>query len=113
MIQQFKVRITEAAWADVRDIRDWIRDDRGPEAADNFVDSMLARVETLERFPLRGAVPPELQALGIAEFRQQIVGIYRILYRIDEDRVSIVLIADGRRDLERLFERRLLRRDGE
>ena len=62
----------------------------------------------LERFPHRGAIPAELERLGIGDFRQTLLAPYRIVYRVVADSVYIMLIADGRRDLQALLERRLL-----
>jgi toxin ParE1/3/4 len=33
---------------------------------------------------------------------------YRIIYRVMEDKAYVLLIADGRRDMQRLLQRRLL-----
>ena len=67
------------------------------------------RIERLETFPLRGAMLPELEPLGMREFRQIIAAPYRIVYRLFDRRVVIVLIAHGRRDFTQLLEERLLR----
>ncbi len=95
---------------DLDEIHRWILRDSGVAAGDAFLDRMLARVETLGQFPDRGAVPPELAALGIAEFRQLSDPPWRILYRVVDDRVFVMLIADARRDFRGLLERRLLAR---
>jgi toxin ParE1/3/4 len=62
----------------------------------------------LERYPLRGNIPKELDTLGIREFRQVLMRPYRLIYRVMEDKVFIMIIADGRRDMQTLLERRLL-----
>ena len=46
--------------------------------------------------------------LGIRRYRQVFFKPYRVAYRVDRDQVAVLLIADGRRDLKTLFERRLL-----
>jgi toxin ParE1/3/4 len=65
--------------------------------------------ESLSRFPDRGSYPKELVALGIKEYRQTFFKPYRVIYRVVGSEVIIHLIADGRRDLQSLLARRLLR----
>jgi len=48
--------------------------------------------------------------LGIREYRQTIFKPYRMIYRIIGKTVYIYLIADGRRNMQALLERRLLGR---
>ena len=52
--------------------------------------------------------PPELTALGIRVYRQVFFEPYRIIYRTDGPTVHVMLVADGRRDMQALLERRLL-----
>ena len=72
----------------------------------------MARIETalagLSESPERGAYPKELLALGIREYREIFFKPYRIIYRIVEKNVYILLIVDGRRDMQTLLQRRLL-----
>ncbi|MCZ6629180.1 MAG: type II toxin-antitoxin system RelE/ParE family toxin, partial [SAR324 cluster bacterium] len=56
----------------------------------------------------RGAHPRELLSLGIREYREVFFKPYRILYQVAETRVMVMLIADGRRDMQTLLQRRLL-----
>lgn len=62
----------------------------------------------LSQFPERGSHPKELLALGIREYREILFKPYRIIYRIMDKNVYILLIADGRRDMQTLLQRRLL-----
>jgi toxin ParE1/3/4 len=70
---------------------------------------LLDTIGTLERFPMRGNVPGELEALGVADYRQILLAPYRLIYRVIDATVFIVVIADGRRDMQTLLEQRLLR----
>ena len=58
--------------------------------------------------PERGAYPKELVLLGIREYREVFFKPYRIIYRILDKNVYVLLIVDGRRDLQLLLQRRLL-----
>jgi toxin ParE1/3/4 len=108
MSGRYAVFLTAGAEADLAEIHGWIAANRGGDQAEMFLDRMLARVESLERFPERGPIPAELDALGIREFRQLLETPYRLIYRIFGDHVFVLLIADGRRDFRSLLERRLL-----
>ncbi|OAN62179.1 type II toxin-antitoxin system RelE/ParE family toxin [Sphingomonas sp. TDK1] len=108
MSARYTVYLTAGAENDLAEIHGWIAANRSPEQADKFLDSMLAKVDSLEAFPDRGSVPFELDALGISEFRQLVAPPYRLIYRVIVDHVIILLIADGRRDFQALLERRLL-----
>jgi plasmid stabilization system protein ParE len=82
----------------------------GADGADALLESLVASMESLTDFPLRGPIPPELEAIGIADWRQLSVAPYRIIYTVAADQVTIAIIADGRRDFASLLERRLLQR---
>jgi toxin ParE1/3/4 len=46
--------------------------------------------------------------LGIREFREVFFKPYRIIYSIRDSNVYILIIVDGRRDLQALLQRRVL-----
>jgi toxin ParE1/3/4 len=109
-MSRFSVFLTADAERDLADIHRWIETNRSRGQAEEFLDRMLERIDSLERFPARGPVPGELAALGIREFRQLLVQPYRMIYRISDQQVFVYLISDGRRDFQTLLERRLLNR---
>ena len=104
----FDVRLTRGSEIDLEALYGYLKDNRSAEQADTLLDSLLAAIETLETFPLRGSVPKELDALGIREVRQILVEPYRLIYRLSGKTVFVMVIADGRRDMQALLERRLL-----
>ncbi|WP_334185861.1 type II toxin-antitoxin system RelE/ParE family toxin [Novosphingobium sp.] len=106
----YAVELTQGAEDDLEEIHGYIAKVRGAEDADALIDLFLATLETLETFPERGGVPKELEGLGLREFRQVLLRQYRLIYRVFGDRALILLIADGRRDMRELLERRLLGR---
>lgn len=110
MTEAYRVAIGAGAERDLADIHRWIADDRGHDAAERFLDDMIDRIDALERFPLRGPVPREIAGLGMDMFRQSTTGPYRLIYRVDPDLVTILMIADGRGDLQSLLAARLLAR---
>lgn len=108
---RFEVELTHGAEHDLEAIFDYLAENRSVDQASELLDAFLAKIRTLERFPLRGSIPKELETLGIGEFRQLLMRPYRLIYRVAKDKVFIMVIADGRRDMQALLERRLLRRD--
>ena len=104
----YKIVITLTAERDLTDIHTYIAEADGVVRANAVLDRVVEAVSALERFPERGAHPPELLDLGIREYRQVVTFPYRIVYRVLGDRIFIDLIADGRRDMRALFTRHLL-----
>lgn len=86
---------TEPAIQDLQDLRDYIANDSDIHAA-SFVSSILVRVEQLEKFPLMGRMVPEAQTANIREI---IYRTYRIIYRVTEQRLDVLAVIHGSRDL--------------
>lgn len=106
----FDVRLTRGAEDDLEKLYDYLADRGSLATADALLDAILEKVEALERFPHRGSIPQELSQLGIRTFRQVVLPPYRIIYRVIGQEVFVLVIADGRRDMQALLERRLLGR---
>jgi toxin ParE1/3/4 len=104
----FTVEITEAAESDLQEIVEDVWERTGARTADRLLDDLLECVSKLESFPERGSFPSELAQLGIKDFRQLIFQSYRLIYRVIGRTVFVMVIADGRRDMQRVLERRLL-----
>jgi toxin ParE1/3/4 len=107
---RFGVELTQGAEDDLESIFDYLAENHSVEQATELLDSVLSKIQTLERYPQRGSIPKELETLGIREFRQVLMRPYRLIYRVMEDKVFIMIIADGRRDMQTLLEQRLLGR---
>jgi toxin ParE1/3/4 len=104
----FEVRITKGAENDLEALHHYLAVNRSAEAAGTLLDALLDKIITLEQFPLRGPICPELDRLGITEFRQIYHELYRLIYRVNDKIVYIMIIADSRRDMKALLERRIL-----
>jgi len=105
---RYEVRLTAGAERDMESIYDYIAEFDSSASANHVLDKLLKTSEILATLPERGAYPRELLALGIREYRQVFFKPYRLIYRIIGPQVFIVLIADGRRDMQALLARRLL-----
>lgn len=105
---RFAVELTQGAEDDLEAIYDYLAENASEEVAVELLDAFLEKIQTLEQFPLRGGIPNELQSLGIRDFRQVLMSPYRLIYRVAKGTVFIMVLADGRRDMQALLERRLL-----
>lgn len=106
---RYEVLVTESAEHDLEEIYDHIAEFDSPGKADYVLSRLLETADRLAAYPDRGPHPKELQALGIREYRQTFFKPYRLIYRVTGKQVVIYLIADGRRDMQSLLSRRLLR----
>jgi len=104
----FEVFLTADAVRDIEEIYQYIARHDAPGKAQNVLTKIEKTFESLSKSPERGVYPKELLSLGIREYREIFFKPYRLLYQIIESRVYILLIADGRRDMQSLLERRLL-----
>ena len=104
----FLVQMTGGALRDLEEICDYIdrQDSRG--RADHVLEQIEKAFGSLSEYPQRGNYPKELSDIGIREYREVFVKPYRIIYRMIESNVYAMVIADGRRYMRALLERRLL-----
>ncbi|MCL2304062.1 MAG: type II toxin-antitoxin system RelE/ParE family toxin [Planctomycetaceae bacterium] len=103
------VFLTQDAMDDLEAIYDHIFHHDSPRRADYVVGKIEKTFEKLTLFPERGAYPFELLEVGVKEYREVFFKPYRIIYRIQCNKVYIMMISDGRRDLQTLLLRRLLK----
>jgi toxin ParE1/3/4 len=105
---RYEVMLTEHALHDLEELYDHIAAHDQPANAEHVLDSLEAVIDSLSAHPERGAFPRELLNLGIREYRQVFFKPYRVIYRVIGKMVYIMLIADGRRDMETLLSKRML-----
>ena len=104
----YQVFLTNDAACDLEELYDYIEADDTLEKADYVVDKIEEAFSSLSENPERGAYPKELLAVGLREYREVYFKPYRIIYRIIAQHVYVMVIADGRRDMQILLQRRLL-----
>lgn len=103
----FEVLWSEVAVQDLERIVDFIEPE-APIAAQQVFDQVAERSRALETLPFRGRVVPELARYEVTAYRELIIPPYRLMYRIDGDRVLVVAVFDSRRDLEEILLSRFL-----
>jgi toxin ParE1/3/4 len=104
----FEVFLTADAVRDIEELYQYIARHDAPGKAQNVLTKIEKTFNSLSETAERGVHPKELLALGIREYREVFFKPYRLIYRIIGDRVYILLIVDGRRDMQSLLQRRLL-----
>jgi toxin ParE1/3/4 len=102
------VLLTDDAARDLDKIYDYIALHDVPQKADYVLEQIERAFSRLSESPNRGTHPKELLSLGIREYREVFFKPYRIIYRIMSNNVYVLLIVDGRRDMQSLLQRRLL-----
>ncbi|HUW62294.1 MAG TPA: type II toxin-antitoxin system RelE/ParE family toxin [Candidatus Bathyarchaeia archaeon] len=102
------VFLTDGAARDLEEVYDYVAQNDAPDKANRLLDQIEKVFTSLSESPQRGAYPKELLALGIREYREVFFKPYRIIYRVLDKAVYILLIVNGRRDMQALLQRRLL-----
>lgn len=103
----YQVLLTDDAAYDLEALYDYIETHDAQEKADYVLDKVEEIFLSLADNPERGTYPNELLAVGLREYREIYFNPYRIIYRISSQSVYVMVIADGRRDMQSLLERRL------
>lgn len=104
----FTVLLTADAVGDLEELYHYMALNDAPGKAEQVLAKIEKTFNSLSESPERGAYPKELLALGIRDYREIFFKPYRVIYRVMGDIVYVLLIVDGRRDMQALLERRLL-----
>ena len=91
------VEWTEPAVSDLEGIRNFIGRD-SKYYATRFVEKVVEAVENLDKFPKIGRSVPEAEEESI---RELLLHSYRIIYRVETDRILVLTVIHGARDLSR------------
>jgi toxin ParE1/3/4 len=106
---QYTVYFINDAEKDLFEIHEYVKDSGYPLTAMQLFRRIEKACSNLADFPERGRVPPELERIGVLEYREIIIGVYRIIYRIINQNVFIYCVLDGRRDIQEILHHRILR----
>ena len=108
-MKQYRVRLTEDAEQDLIDIYRYISIHDTEQNADYVLDQLESLCSRLTELPERGHVPPELDRIGVTNYREVNFKPYRVIYEVIRQDIFVHCILDGRRDMPSLLERRLIR----
>ena len=108
MKMSFEIYWATVAEIDLMRIIEFIAEE-SPRIATGVLHKIQARTAKLDSSPNRGRIVPELLKQGISSYREIIIKPWRVIYRIEENRVYVVAVIDGRRNVEDILLARLLR----
>ena len=77
------------------EIAEYVAQDN-PTAAENWVNTVFSKVGELKKCPETGRIVPETNNKKI---RELIYGNYRIIYMIEEKRISVLTVRHGKQIL--------------
>ena len=97
----YRVEWSPEAVEDIEAIADFIARD-SEFYAHAVVTMIIGITRSLPDFPMVGHVVPELDDESI---REKFVYSYRLIYRIEQERILIVAVVHGKRLLESILER--------
>ena len=105
---KYKVHWTHAADRDLESIVEFIaRDDT--EAAIRILQRIRKAASGLETIPRRGRIVPELEEFSLRIYREILSPPWRIIYRISDYDVFVMVVIDSRRNVEDILLERLIR----
>ena len=110
---KYKIIWTKSAEQDLNQIIDYILAKEEFNNAKKIYEKIKVRINLLDNNPEQGRVVPELKLLKIKKYREIIISPWRVIYKIEKEKVFILLVIDGRRNLEEILLDRLIRFNGD
>ena len=107
MSKSFEVLWAAVAESDLTGIILYIAEE-SPGSAKKVLAQIKVRTGRLTKSPMQGRVVPELLSQGISQNREVVISPWRVIYRVEEDRVLVVSVIDSRRNVEDILLGRFL-----
>ena len=104
-----KVILTPEAIEDILEIYNYILERDGEERAESILNRLESKAYSLDKLALRGKFPEELVPFGNRKIREVQETPWRIFYRLDEAKIYILAVLDGRRALKEILEGLVIR----
>jgi toxin ParE1/3/4 len=106
-MKRYGVEWAQPARKDLENIIDYISQD-SVDTAINIFEKIKSKCKTLNQFPDRGRIVPELKAYGILSYRELIISPWRVVYRATDQTVYVLAVIDSRRSMEDILIERFL-----
>ena len=106
---KFEVFLTINAEEDILEIYNYVAINDSDGKADYLSEKLQETCLSLENYPNRGHLPPELERINVREYSEIHFKPYRIIYQVRNKQVFIHCVLDGRRNLQDILQDRLLR----
>jgi toxin ParE1/3/4 len=105
----YQVRVSADAEDDIFDIYRYVLNADGHGRATHVLEKLRDACQSLANMPRRGHRPPELERIGIRDYLEIHFKPYRIIYQVVGSKIFVHCVLDGRRAVQEMLERRLLR----
>ena len=107
-MKKFEILWTKSAEYDLELIIQYLKLDSVSIAKEIFIE-LIKECENLYYFPQRKRVVPELAQIGIFKYREIIYKRWRVIFKIENEKVYILLVVDSSRNLEDILFQRLIK----
>lgn len=107
MTDTYEIEFTHWAESDLDEIAIYIAGNDDISRAVRLYLNLKDKILNLAESPVRGRIVPELKRINIIDYREIIVKPYRIIYRVENKRVIIFAVFDGRRQIEDIIYQRV------
>ena len=101
---------TDNAQYDLELIIEYIKIDSISIAKEIFF-AIKNECDQLYYMPTKKRIVPELQQIGITKYREILFKRWRIIFKIEELNISVLIVADSSRNLEDILFQRLIKAD--
>lgn len=105
----YAIRVTPEAEQDIQEIKKYVVKRFGRATWIETFQILKNSMQVLRDFPESEDIPAELEQFEIMGYREVVSGQNRIIYNIINQQVVIYLVADTRRDLVAILNKRLFR----
>ncbi|MHB8883442.1 MAG: type II toxin-antitoxin system RelE/ParE family toxin [Thermodesulfovibrionales bacterium] len=106
-MKRFGVEWAQPARKDLENIIDYISHDNIDTALTIF-EKIKSKCITVNQFPDRDRIVPELKAYGILSYRELIISPWRVIYRTSDQKVYVLAVIDSRRSVDDILIERFL-----
>lgn len=106
-MKRFVVEWAQPAKMDLENIIDYISQE-SVDTAITIFEKIKSKCGTLNQFPDRGRIVPELKAYGILSYRELIISPWRVIYRTYDQIVYVLAVLDSRRNIDDILLERLI-----
>ncbi len=108
-MKKYKVFWTREAVSDLEELIQYILADKISAAITTYKE-IKTKCNLLSGSPAKYRVVPELQDIGITNYREIINKPYRIIFKLTNLEVFIIAVVDSRRDFDSFVFNRLMRK---
>ncbi len=107
-MDKYEVLWLNTSQRDTKKILDYISFSSSLKKSKEIFTKIKKKAKTLTTMPEKGRIVPELNYFNINTYRELILGPWRIIYKIEDKKVYVSSVIDGRRNVEDILLQRFL-----